>query len=147
MNKPKGPVWYKEPVKWLFESQEGYLLLFILVATAPLCWALWEGFRDASLGRATVFRGSIGIVGVAGAMWLQMGNPLNWWQPFFGQQMTVNKDKIARREQSGETAGAVQQEIRDWVKEMAKSRFYELNPYTYKFLKKADAAMFKLAWG
>lgn len=77
----------------------------------------------------------------------EYGSPTNWWKPFFGIAMTVNKDKIIRREQSGEDSASIQLEINDWVAKMAKSRYYRINPYTYKFLRKGDAMMFKLTWG
>lgn len=74
------------------------------------------------------------------------GGPLNWWVPFFGLDMKANKDKIGLREQKGEDSQAIQTEIAQWVAGMSKGRYYKVNPYTYRFLRKADAMMFKLVW-
>lgn len=79
-------------------------------------------------------------------MWSKLGNPLNWWVPFFGTSMTANKEKIAAREKAGEDAHQIHLELAQWVQECTRSRWYQTNPYTYKFLRKGDAAMFKLAW-
>lgn len=147
MNKQRGPVWYKNPWSWLTETQSGLLLVVLMIILGPLIGTAFANRHDLSLDGHTIFKALFGALAVMVVMYAQLGSPLNWWHPFFGHVMTVNKDKIARREQAGETAGAVQQEIRDWVKEMAKTAYYEQNPYSYKFLKKADAAMFKLAWG
>jgi len=80
-------------------------------------------------------------------MWLQLGSPLNWWRPFFGVIIEADLTKIALREQAGERAEDIQNELRDWVEQMSKSRYFRLNSYAFKFLRKRDAAMFKLVWG
>lgn len=80
-------------------------------------------------------------------MFMKYGSPLNWWQPFFGHDIKVNQDKIAEREAQGECSYAMQKEIFAWVEGCTKSRWARINPYKYRFLRKGDAAMFKLAWG
>jgi len=87
------------------------------------------------------------IILVSIAMAIQLGSPLNWWRPFFGTIMEANRAKISLRELAGEKAEDIQNEIQSWVGHMSKSRYYRLNSYSYKFLRKRDAAMFKLVWG
>lgn len=80
-------------------------------------------------------------------MYLKYGSPLNWWSPYFGHDVMANKRKIGEREQSGESSHAIQGEIETWVANCAKGRWVKINPYRYRFLRKGDAAFFKLAWG
>jgi hypothetical protein len=78
---------------------------------------------------------------------MKWGEPRNWWIPFYGIQMSANTKKLGERERAGEDPAAIQKEIRDWVASCTRSRSHRVNNYTYKFLRKGDAMMFKLAWG
>jgi hypothetical protein len=74
------------------------------------------------------------------------GRPDKWWVPFFGTVVRADMTRLQAREQAGEDSGEIQREIEKWVK--ATCRYTEkINPYSYQFLRKKDAVMFKLAWG
>jgi hypothetical protein len=146
MNKQRGPAFFRYPILWLSETPKGNLSLLLLAVIVPACAVVFFDLRDASLDVWTAIKASTSFGVAAWAMWANFGPPINWWKPFFGVEMRANREKIARREQSGESAKGIQLELEAWVQEMATSRWYKTNPYTYKFLRKADAAMFKLAW-
>lgn len=71
------------------------------------------------------------------------GNPLNWWVVFTGIEMKINTEQYINR---GENMEELKVEIESWVKQMSKGRYYKVNPYKYLFLRKRDAAAFKLVW-
>ena len=75
------------------------------------------------------------------------GSPLNWWADFFGTVVNVNRDRITTREQSGEHPDKIAAEIKDWTRDCIKGSWYPVNQYSFKFLWKRDAVMFKLRWG
>lgn len=87
------------------------------------------------------------IATVSIIMGMKYGSPKNWWSPYFGHDVYVNKNKIAERERAGENPNEILKEIDAWVKNCAKGRSIQINGYRYRFLRKGDAAFFKLAWG
>ena len=117
--------------------------MLALLMAVPLC----IGFYGASSLPVLILRVSQPLFIAAFVMWIQLGSPLNWWRPFFGTLMEANQSKLEAREKAGEDPGVIQMEILGWVENCTKGRWIKVNPYTYKFLKKGDAAMFKLAWG
>jgi len=48
---------------------------------------------------------------------------------------------------AGEDHNELTDEIAQWVKTCTKGSYIRINPYRYRFRRKGDAAMFKLAWG
>lgn len=135
------------PVHWLGSTPSGNLALLLgvllFLCSIPLVLGIY-GAKSPWLIALKVMQ-PLGIC--AFVMWLQLGSPLNWWRPFFGTTMHANKDKLALREQEGESPEAIQSEILAWVEGCAKGRWIKVNPYSYKFLRRGDAAFFKLAWG
>lgn len=131
-----GPSW--KPLRWLTCTGPGNLALIFavlaIIAFVPLLkvGAWWPAVS--------------GFIAAAAIMWFNYGNPLNWWQPFFGITMYADLPKIAAREQKGESGEEIQQELLGWVKTCTKGRWVMINPYAFRFLNKGDAAMFKLAW-
>jgi hypothetical protein len=73
------------------------------------------------------------------------GHPKNWWSPFFGIEMVVNIDRLAGTIVANKSYD-VKQEVKDWVSSMSSGPYVQINPFKYKFLRKRDAAAFKLAW-
>lgn len=145
MTKPSDLVWYKNPLRWLTETNHGTFVLWIMVT--PLLVALpWLTYDGKTAMWLLVVQASTPVLFMALMLWSQFGSPVNWWVPFFGTRIKVNKTKIIQREQKGESSDAIHAEIAQWVKGMTRSS-YMRNPYEYQFLRKKDAAMFKLAWG
>lgn len=122
-----GPSW--APLRWLTNTGAGNFVLSIsvllLVSLSPAVFLLRDGLTPYMF-----VPGAIVIASACMALFMRFGSPLNWWYPYFGTRMKANAKKIA-----------------EWVKTCSKSRWYKENPYTYVFLRKGDAMMFKLAWG
>ena len=147
MTNLNAPKWYKHPFLWMTETPKGS---FFAVCVSVVGMTM----MGAS---ALIIDHDVSAIDIVGIVWpsslaavilgLLYGSPLNWWKPFFGLEMEANKLKLAERETKGESSETIQKEIKDWVKEMTSSRWIEINPYTYKFLKKSDAVIFKLTWG
>ena len=140
-----GPSW--APLRWLTNTGPGNFVLLlgflILIIGLPVLFGILNG-NTALFGLAPALPVSVGVVI---AMTMKCGNPLNWWSPFFGHDMDVNTVKIAEREQAGENPNEILKEIDAWVKNCTKGRYVQVNGFRYRFLRKGDAAFFKLAWG
>lgn len=80
-------------------------------------------------------------------MYARYGSMTNWWAMMTGYDVKVNRDKISDQERQGESAEAIRHSIAHWADNCAKGRWVIVNPYRYRFLRKGDAAFFKLAWG
>ena len=140
-----GPSW--GPLRWLTNTGPGNFALLssilVILLGAPVAFAMLRG-DSWYLGLSSAVPVLMGaIVGMS----LKCGHPLNWWTPFFGHTVTANTDRLALREQNGESSAAIQAEIQAWVDNCAKGRSWKVNPYRFKFIRKGDAAFFKLAWG
>jgi hypothetical protein len=80
-------------------------------------------------------------------MFMKQRNPKLWWSVFYGTVITADTPKLANREIAGESPEDIRKEIAEWVASCSKAGYIKINPYRYKFRRKGDAAMFKLAWG
>ena len=134
--------------QWSREEEAGPLVSCAFAILAGTWTAVFLGF---------IVKGSWTIPGlfilclpaaiVIGGLLSKEINPLKWWAQFYGFEQKVKMDKIAGREQTGESSDDIQKEIEAWVKNCCKHGYVKYNPYYYRFRRKGDAAMFKLAWG
>lgn len=140
-------MWFHRPFYWLGNTPAGNLALLLGILAFLMAVPLCMGLYGAGSLPVLILKSSQPVFISAFVMWLQLGSPLNWWRPFFGTTMEADRKKLEVREKNGEQPDVIQKEIEGWVENCTKGRWVKLNPYTYKFLRKGDAAFFKLAWG
>lgn len=142
MSALKDKAFSASPIQWLLTSDRGNLVMLlgflVVIIIAPIA------FFGSHQWWAQIFPP---LFGVSAVMGVKYGSPMNWWVPYFGKTMFANMTKLADREHAGEDGAAIQREIEDWVKNCTKGRSWKVNSYAYRFLRKGDAAFFKLAWG
>lgn len=66
-------------------------------------------------------------------------NPLTWWSVWLGTSIKVNGKRLPD--------GTKVEDIQAWLGECVKGAYLKENATQYRFLRKRDAAMFKLTWG
>jgi len=134
--------------QWVDEEQGGPLLVCGLVLALGIYLPLLVSYLSSGKFSSTDYGSllvppSIFLVG----MFMHNKNPLLWWASFSGTEMIADTKKIAAREMAGEDHNELTDEIAQWVKTCTKGSYIRINPYRYRFRRKGDAAMFKLAWG
>lgn len=142
---PKRKRSFKE---WAREEQAGPLVSCALAIMAGTWTAVLLGFiLKGTWTIPGLFILSLPALLVFGGLFSYEANPLKWWSMFYGVDMRVKMERVALREQSGESSDDLQAEILAWVQNCAKRGYIRHNPYFYRFRRKSDAMMFKLAWG
>jgi hypothetical protein len=87
------------------------------------------------------------LLGILLSMWFYDRDPRKWWGQFHGTNVRVNRSSLIAREQAGESSDAIRQEIHQWIESSCKYPWIKVNSECYRFFRRRDAVMFKLAWG
>lgn len=144
--KRDGPVWYRTPILWLVESPFGNLVAELSILIYLTCLIAFYALDDSSL---SILEAVALVAPTAGFLFYLIkcfGPPSKWWAPYFGHTIRVNRERVYEQESRG-LSSEVQEEIFQWVVTSSGRYWYRHNPYSYKFLRRRDAMLFKLAWG
>ena len=137
---------YNRASDWLFTSGQGRLLIFLSLFPGlglVITFLVYQRSGQIRIEPVELLPALIFIPNLVRGY----GSPLNWWADFFGTVVNVNLDRITLREQSGEHPDKIAAEIKAWTRDCIKGSWYLVNQYSFKFLRKRDAVLFKLRWG
>jgi hypothetical protein len=128
------------PLNVLLSSRRG-LLYVVAIWQALLLYVILTQSKAGFWGNWGIF--AIGPTILCVQLGSRYGSPLNWWVEGWGTTVWTEK----RFRDSKQEFKPWCDEINEWLKTTRTRPYYQMNDFSYVFLRKRHAAMFKLAWG